>query len=650
MPCPFPDGTAVAYVTDRTGLPRLEVAPVEVALCPGAGSSPGPVTVSAPDQEVISVAWSPDGRWLAYLVSPGGLLRAELHVCHPDGADRRLLAGAGELETVFAGTWTNDGRYAFSLADGRSAGTTVHLADPVGGGLTLVGACSGLGFTTVTSVAPDGASMIVRSGPRNRRRLFVVDLRTGTAPRPLLPGHPPELHQPGAAPPAGWEAAEDGRFAADGQVYLRGWAGGQRLALVRVPIGPGGPGRPETVVARPGADLEGFAVLAGARSALLVWNDAGTSRAELVDLGSGAATPVPLPDRVMPGWSLHADGRFLVAEVTGPAAPRSLHLVHLPRPDPDRSDPDFEAADPVADRPVGPAAGRLAQLPDPNLPAGVVTPELRQFHAADGTPLTGWLYRPAGLTGPGPGVVNLHGGPESQERPAFAQLSQAMVAAGITVFAPNVRGSSGHGRSFMAADDVADRPASFGDVAAAAEYLVAEGLADGDALGVHGWSYGGYLAMTALVRWPELFRAGATHAGMSDLQLFFAETETWMAAASVTEYGDPETQADLLRALSPIHQFARLQAPLLLIHGDRDTNVPVAESVRAHRVLQALGKQSRLVILPGEGHTVVGADHRIELVSTVVEWFDQRLRTGADVDSGAGAGAGHRVEQAGSTR
>jgi len=112
---------------------------------------------------------------------------------------------------------------------------------------------------------------------------------------------------------------------------------------------------------------------------------------------------------------------------------------------------------------------------------------------------------------------------------------------------------------------------------------------------------------------------------MSDLRTFFAGTEPWMAAASVTEYGDPVADRELLAGLSPMTALDRLTAPVLLAHGDRDTNVPVAESVQAHRALQARGAASDLLLLPGEGHTVVGRDHLVELSARVAAWFDRWL-------------------------
>jgi dipeptidyl aminopeptidase/acylaminoacyl peptidase len=255
----------------------------------------------------------------------------------------------------------------------------------------------------------------------------------------------------------------------------------------------------------------------------------------------------------------------------------------------------------------------------------LVTPVRYEYAAADGLPLSGWLYTPRGVQGPNRTVVSFHGGPEGQERPSYSPVAQSLVAAGFTVFAPNVRGSGGFGRAFVTADDGPAREASFADVRTTVDELVAAGIAVPGRIGAHGWSYGGYLTLVALTRWPELFAAGVTLAGMSDLRTFFAGTEPWMATASVTEYGDPVTDRDMLAALSPMTDLERLTSPVLLAHGDRDTNVPVAESVQAHQELQARGAPSDLLLLPGEGHTIVGRDHLVELSGRVAAWFDRWL-------------------------
>jgi dipeptidyl aminopeptidase/acylaminoacyl peptidase len=254
-----------------------------------------------------------------------------------------------------------------------------------------------------------------------------------------------------------------------------------------------------------------------------------------------------------------------------------------------------------------------------------VTPVPYDYRAPDGLPLSGWLYTPPGVEGPNKTVVTLHGGPEGQERPDYSPGLQCLVAAGFTVFAPNVRGSGGFGRAFLTADDGPAREASFEDVRTTVDELVTAGIAEPGRVGAHGWSYGGYLTLVALTRWPSLFAAGISGAGMSDLRTFFAGTEPWMAEASVTEYGDPVADRDMLASISPMTVLDRLTSPVLFAHGDRDTNVPVAESVQAHQALQALGAPSDLLLLPGEGHTIVGREHLIELSERIVAWFDRWL-------------------------
>jgi dipeptidyl aminopeptidase/acylaminoacyl peptidase len=294
----------------------------------------------------------------------------------------------------------------------------------------------------------------------------------------------------------------------------------------------------------------------------------------------------------------------MVAELTGPRTPRSLWRITL--------------AEPAPPEPLTSAPRR----PDPGV---LVTPVRHVYPAADGLLLSGWLYTPPGVRGPNRTVVSFHGGPEGSERPAYSPVAQSLVAAGFTVFAPNVRGSGGFGRAFTTADDGPAREASFDDVPATVAALVEAGIAEPGRVGAHGWSYGGYLTLVALTRWPRLFAAGVSLAGMSDLRTFFAGTEPWMAAASVTEYGDPVGDRELLGSLSPLPSIDRVTAPVLLAHGDRDTNVPVAESVQAHEALQALGRVSELLLLPGEGHTIVGRDHLVEFSDRVAAWFDRWL-------------------------
>jgi dipeptidyl aminopeptidase/acylaminoacyl peptidase len=146
-------------------------------------------------------------------------------------------------------------------------------------------------------------------------------------------------------------------------------------------------------------------------------------------------------------------------------------------------------------------------------------------------------------------VVSFHGGPEGQEQPAFRSDYQALVAAGIGVFAPNVGGSSGFGKRFNL-DNGELRYDGLKDIKACVDYLVSAKIADAPRIGITGGSYGGYMTLAGMTEYPDLLAAGVNLFGMVNFFTFFEHTEPWMAAISTTEYGDPKTQADLLRALS----------------------------------------------------------------------------------------------------
>jgi dipeptidyl aminopeptidase/acylaminoacyl peptidase len=232
-----------------------------------------------------------------------------------------------------------------------------------------------------------------------------------------------------------------------------------------------------------------------------------------------------------------------------------------------------------------------------------------------------------------PTLLWLHGGPEAQERPTCQPLFQALVAEGVAVFAPNVRGSGGYGRSFAAADDRDRRFTAITDVRAAVDFLVSTGLADPARVGVSGRSYGGYLTLVALAWFPELFAVGVDVCGISDFATFYAETEPWIAAAAVTKYGDPEADAVLLRELSPIHRVDRIVAPLLVVHGAHDTNVPLVEAEQVVAALTERGVSPGFLLFPDEGHEVKGTENRAIFVREVVRWVTRHLTQAEQVSA-----------------
>ncbi|WP_232664360.1 S9 family peptidase [Pseudonocardia sp. TRM90224] len=574
-----PDGTRLAWVSDRGGRPQLWVAPL-----PADGPLDEPHEPLLPDTDVVALTWSPDSSSIAVQIAPFGGERTRVRIVDAaTGAGRDLATGAA---AATLGAWSPTGRQLgiTILSEHRNDGQAclVDLRDGTSTVLTSGPAAK------VCAVSGDGRRAVMRTGKRGARGLELVDLRSGRRTN-LLPG--------GAL-------VAEARFGITGhQLYVHTDAGRDRAALLAVTLRGSAVSGVYPVAERDGDDLDMVALdPAGARAAL-VWNVGGRSELELLDLRSGRLEPgPPIPGDVVTGAGFTRDGRALVVASEGPTVPPRISRAGLGS---------------TVTEPLLPAA--------PAVTSGLVDPVPHTFRADDGLTLSGWLLRPAGAVGPGPTIIWLHGGPESQERPTAQPLFQALVAAGISVFAPNVRGSSGYGRRFAAADDLDRRFAAIADVRAAADHLTSAGLADPDRLGVAGRSYGGYLTLAALAAYPERFAVGVDICGMSDLASFFAHTEPWIASAATTKYGDPDVDAALLRELSPLHRADRIRAPLLVVHGEHDTNVPMIEATQIVEALRAHGRTPELLRFADEGHEIHDRANREVFVRAVVAWVAAAL-------------------------
>jgi dipeptidyl aminopeptidase/acylaminoacyl peptidase len=599
-----PDGLRLAFVSNLSGVPQVWTVPAD-------GGWPEQVTSF--DDPVNGVEWSPDGSWLAFSLAPGGGMNSQVYLVRPDGKQLVRVSDGGKANNILDG-WRRDGR-ALLLSSNRADPASL---DPFTYDLATGAwrrAAPGGGDGTISDVSRDGRSALVeRVRQRGDDDVYAIDLETGR--EALLTPH---------QPPASFGVA---RFSPDGStVYLSSNRDRDRSAFARLRLPRAGsgeaPGSLEVVAARDDAELEAVRVADDGHTAALLWNVAGRSQLSFVDLATLAETPGPaLPGEVVRDMEFSANGRLLALTLTGSRQPQDIW---------------------VLDR----ASGRLRQIthtPHGGVDlAALAAPELVRFSALDGLELSGWLYRPAGRWSAGAAgaaggagaaaagavVLSLHGGPESQERPAWNPLYQALLARGIAVFAPNVRGSAGFGKRFVNLDNGALRADAVRDLRAAVEYLVRQGIADPRRVGIMGGSYGGYMTMAGLTEFPELFAAGADLYGIVNFETFFAHTEPWMAAISKVEYGDPDTQKDLLRALSPIHRLDRVKAPTLVLHGANDTNVPVVEAEQVVSALRQRGVPVEYVLFPDEGHGFRKTANRIRAAVAVVRFFAAYLAAGA---------------------
>jgi dipeptidyl aminopeptidase/acylaminoacyl peptidase len=249
-----------------------------------------------------------------------------------------------------------------------------------------------------------------------------------------------------------------------------------------------------------------------------------------------------------------------------------------------------------------------------------------RFAAYDGLELSGWLYGPHGASGPGPIVLSFHGGPEGQERPAFNPTYQYFLSRGYAVLAPNVRGSTGFGKTYTHLDDVKLREDSVKDLAAAVEWLKTSGGADARRVAVMGGSYGGYMTLAAITLYPDLWAAAIEMYGISNFETNLRNTSGYRRRQREREYGTLAGDLEFLRSVSPIYKVNRIKAPLLVFQGKNDPRVPYTESEQIVKALRDRNAPVEYTLFDDEGHGFVKLTNRLVVYPKIVDFLERHMK------------------------
>jgi protease II len=253
---------------------------------------------------------------------------------------------------------------------------------------------------------------------------------------------------------------------------------------------------------------------------------------------------------------------------------------------------------------------------------------LQSYQAADGTTIPVFVRRPDKCASdPCPVIVAFHGGPESQALPGFNIGAQMFVDAGFVFLEPNVRGSDGYGKTWSHADDGAKRLAIITDIDDAAKWARQTFSSNGTApkLGVFGGSYGGYSVLMAMTMFAGDYDAGVDIVGISDLRTFLRNTAPYRRILRISEYGDPDKDADALEKLSPMTYIDKVKSPLLMVQGASDPRVPAGESIQMHDALEKKGVPCELTIFPDEGHGAQKRENRVYTLAQSIAFFEKYL-------------------------
>jgi dipeptidyl aminopeptidase/acylaminoacyl peptidase len=260
-------------------------------------------------------------------------------------------------------------------------------------------------------------------------------------------------------------------------------------------------------------------------------------------------------------------------------------------------------------------------------PSTFVTPKRFSYTSFDGRDIPAYLYPPRGAA-KAPVVISIHGGPEAQFQPFFSPLTQYWVnELGIAVIAPNVRGSTGYGKTYTTLDNAEKREDSVKDIGALLDWVAKQPELDASRVAVFGGSYGGYMVLSSLVHFGDRLRAGVDVVGIGNFVTFLEKTSGYRVDLRRVEYGDERDpkMREVFERISPANHADKIRSALLVAHGRNDPRVPFFEAEQIAAKVRALGRPVWTVYADNEGHGFARKENRDYLSAATAMFFKKHL-------------------------
>lgn len=249
-------------------------------------------------------------------------------------------------------------------------------------------------------------------------------------------------------------------------------------------------------------------------------------------------------------------------------------------------------------------------------------PEIIHWKSFDDRQISGFLYRPpARFTGKRPVIIDIHGGPDDQARPDFNGADNYFInELGVAKIYPNVRGSTGYGKTFLKLDNGSKREDAVKDIGALLDWIKTQTYLDADRVLVTGVSYGGYLALSVATIYSDRIRGVESISGPTNLVTLNEHTEEWRRDRRREEYGDERDprMREFLNRIAPLNNVNKIKKPLMIVQGENDARVPASE---ANQIVAALRKTSTPIwylLAKNEGHDFTQRTLDLQLYETVM--------------------------------
>jgi len=583
-----PDGREVVFTTNLTGRANLWKVPA-------AGGFP--IQLEQSDDRQSGAVWSPDGKWIVFEQDFGGGELYDLFAASSDGAELINLTNTPDISERSA-HWSPDGSM-LSLSYRPKTASTVDIAlldwkTKTVRKLTDEQTRNREWFGALWSA--DGKTIYAdrANAGHTDSDVYRIDVATGTLEN-LTPHQGDVLYTVSSVSPddrtllisSNEKAGYDNVALVDIASKQRTWVTDMKWEAMAGEFSPDG------------------------SNFTYIVNADGRSNIYLVDRKSGHASKIPFPvginSPVGNPLAYSPSGDRLLISHQSSTEPADLWVYDLPTQKARQL--TFSA---------------VASLNPARLPSS----QLVHYKTFDGKTISAFLWVPFNLQrdGGNPGIVLPHGGPTGQTVDSFNKTAAALASRGYVCIAPNVRGSTGYGMEFQRANYKDLGGGDLQDEVYAAHFLAATGYVDPTKIGITGGSYGGYMAMIAIGRTPDVWAASVELFGITDWLTEQEHEEPSLRQYDQSILGDPVKDRKSYEDASPIKYFKNAKAPLLILQGANDIRDPKEEAEQAETILKKEGKTVNAHYYPDEGHGFAKRENQIDAMQRTVDWFDRYLK------------------------
>jgi dipeptidyl aminopeptidase/acylaminoacyl peptidase len=580
-----PDGKSILMHSDATGVFNAYALPVD-------GGQAEQLTQSA-DNAMFALSWFPTDTRILYTYDGGGNELNHVYVREEDGSSRDLTPG-DELKAGFL-AWSGDGKSFYLTSTERDQKSfDVYRYSATDYSRELV--YENPGFQ-ISAISDDGR-WIALDKPRTSADsdIFVVDLESDNLEPMLITGHMGNIQH------GTYDFTRDSKYLVYGTdehgEFQQAWKyqleSGESSVLVEAAWDV------SYVLFSPTGRYQVTGINADARTVVSV-----------LDTQTGQVQELPaLPPGDLRNVRFSADEASIALIVNADDSPSNIHVIDL-------------------------AAGQSRQLTQALNPAieqsHLVKSEVIRYKSFDGLEIPSILYKPHGASAanPVPALVLVHGGPGGQTRTGYRAMVQHLVNHGYAVLGANNRGSSGYGKTFFHLDDKRHGEEDLQDIVYGRAYLESLDWVDAERVGIIGGSYGGYMVAAALAFEPEAFDVGIDIFGVTNWVRTLESIPPWWEAfkeALYDEMGDPATDAERHRRISPLFHAQNITRPLLVVQGANDPRVLQVESDELVAAVQANEVPVEYLVFPDEGHGFRKRDNRISASDAYVKFLDIYLK------------------------